>query len=68
MLERNENDYSGFQCKITGKRIEDDFYMFPAGYICLPQARVQEFINIIKHKFYDRFRTFPEEVRINDLN
>lgn len=66
MLERNENDYSGFQCKITGRRIEDDFYMFPAGYICLPQARVQKFINIIRYKSNDRFCMLPEEIRIND--
>ena len=38
MLERNEEDYTGFQCKITGKRIGEDFYMYPAGYVCLPHA------------------------------
>ena len=37
-LERNEDDDYSNTCKISGKRIKQDFYLYPAGYICSVKA------------------------------
>jgi len=37
-LERSDSDFQTSKCRVTGKRIGEDFYMYPAGYICLPSA------------------------------
>ena len=37
-IEREQDNFKSNQCRVTGKSISDDFYMYPAGYICLPSA------------------------------
>ncbi|CBY32845.1 unnamed protein product [Oikopleura dioica] len=44
MIERSEQNWKNNKCKVSGKRIEDDFYLFPKGYICLPSAAASAFV------------------------
>ena len=37
-LERSEDNFANSKCRVTGKGVIDDFYMYPSGYICLPSA------------------------------
>ncbi|CAG5111948.1 Oidioi.mRNA.OKI2018_I69.chr2.g6216.t1.cds [Oikopleura dioica] len=44
MLERSEENWRNNQCKVSGKRIQDDFYLYPKGYVCLPSAAASPFV------------------------
>jgi len=49
-IERNSGDYSN-RCKVTGKTIKEDFYLFPTGIICLPNAAASTDVDPLTGEF-----------------
>lgn len=50
-IERNNGgDYSN-RCKVTGKTIKEDFYLFPSGIICLPTAAASTDVDPLTGEF-----------------